>query len=210
MRRQRSAQLRLLRPRARAGARDIARLFDVARLVGPARPCKGGCADRCGYRAGIFEDELIAAIARKPEPELKAALDRLIEAGLLFGRGVSPHRTYLFKHALVRDAAYSTLLRGRRQELHNQIVSALQLNFPELVVSQPEVLAHHSAEAGALVEAIEYYVLAAKRATAAMNNKEAKAHLKRGTTLVEQLPASDPRRSKLIARVAGAGWWLSS
>jgi predicted ATPase len=157
-----------------------------------------------------FSDELIAAIARKPEPELKAALDRLIEAGLLFGRGVSPHRTYLFKHALVRDAAYSTLLRGRRQELHNQIVSALQLNFPELVVSQPEVLAHHSAEAGALVEAIEYYVLAAKRATAAMNNKEAKAHLKRGTTLVEQLPASDPRRSKLIARVAGAGWWLSS
>ena len=157
-----------------------------------------------------FSDELIAAIARKPEPELKAALDRLIEAGLLFGHGVSPHRTYLFKHALVRDAAYSTLLRGRRQELHNQIVSALQLNFPELVVSQPEVLAHHSAEAGALVAAIEYYVLAAKRATAAMNNKEAKAHLKRGTTLLEQLPASDPHRPKLISRVAGAGWWLSS
>jgi class 3 adenylate cyclase len=154
-----------------------------------------------------FSDELIAAIARKPEPELKAALDRLIEAGLLFGHGVSPHRTYLFKHALVRDAAYSTLLRGRRQELHNQIVSALQLNFPALVVSQPEVLAHHSAEAGALAEAIEYYVLAAKRATAAMNNKEAKAHLKRGMTLLEQLPASDPHRPKLITRVGAAGWW---
>jgi class 3 adenylate cyclase len=157
-----------------------------------------------------FSDELIGAIARKPEPELKAALDRLIEAGLLFGHGVSPHRTYVFKHALVRDAAYSTLLRGRRQELHNQIVSALQLNFPELVVSQPEVLAHHSAEAGALVEAIEYHILAAKRATAAMNNKEATAHLKRGWILLEQLPASDPRRPKLISRVAGAGWWLSS
>jgi predicted ATPase len=154
-----------------------------------------------------FSDELIAAIARKPEPELKAALDRLIEAGLLFGHGVSPHRTYLFKHALVRDAAYSTLLRGRRQELHNQIVSALQLNFPALVVSQPEVLAHHSAEAGALAEALEYYVLAAKRATAAMNNKEAKAHLKRGMTLLEQLPASDPHRPKLITRVGAAGWW---
>jgi predicted ATPase len=120
---------------------------------------------------------------------------------------VPPHRTYLFKHTLVRDAAYSTLLRGRRQELHNQIVSALQLNFPELVVSQPEVLAHHSAEAGALVEAIEYHVLAAKRATAAMNNKEAKAHLKRGTRLLEQLPASDPRRPKLISRLEVAGWW---
>jgi class 3 adenylate cyclase len=154
-----------------------------------------------------FSDELIAAIARKPEPELKATLDRLTEAGLLFGHGMSPHRTYLFKHALVRDAAYSTLLRGRRQELHSRIVSALQLNFPELVVSQPEVLAHHLAAAGALVEAIEYYILAAKRATAAMNNKEAKAHLKRATTLLEQLPASDPRRPTLISRVAVAGWW---
>ena len=79
-----------------------------------------------------FSDELIAAIARRPEAELKAALDRLIEAGLLFGHGVPPHRTYLFKHALVRDAAYSTLLRGRRQELHSQIVSALQQRLPRV------------------------------------------------------------------------------
>jgi predicted ATPase len=157
-----------------------------------------------------FSDELIAAIARKPEAELKAALDRLIEAGLLFGHGVSPHRTYLFKHALVRDAAYSTLLRGKRQELHSQIASALQQDFPELVVSQPEMLAHHSAESGMLVEAIEYYVLAAKRATAAMNTKEAKAHLKRGMTLVEQLPMSEPRRTQLLVLVGGAGWWWSS
>ena len=157
-----------------------------------------------------FSHELIAAVVRRPEVELTRALDRLIEAGLLFRQGMAPHGTYLFKHALVRDAAYSTLLRGRRQELHNQIVSALQQNFPELVVSQPEVLAHHSAEAGALAEAIEYYVLAAKRATAAMNNKEAKANLKRGTTLLEQLPSSDPRKPKLLSRVAGAGWWLSS
>ena len=157
-----------------------------------------------------FSHELIAAVVRQPEVELTRALDRLIEAGLLFRQGMAPHGTYLFKHALVRDAAYSTLLRGRRQELHGQIVSALQQDFPELVVSQPEVLAYHSAEAGALAEAIEYYVLAAKRATAAMNNKEAKAHLKRGTTLLEQLPPSDPRKPKLLSRVAGAGWWLSS
>jgi predicted ATPase len=157
-----------------------------------------------------FSDELIAAVAHNPEAELKAALDRLIEAGLLFGHGVSPHRTYLFKHALVRDASYSTLLRGRRQELQKQIVSALQQNFPEMVVSQPEVLAHHSAEAGTLVEAIEYYLLAAKRATAAMNSKEATAHLKRGMTLVKQFPALDPRRAKLLSRIGGAGWWWSS
>jgi predicted ATPase len=76
-----------------------------------------------------------------------------------------------------------------------------------LVVSQPELLAHHSAEAGALAEAIEYYLLAAKRATAAMNNKEAKAHLKRGITLAEHLPPSDPRRLKLVSRLGSAGWW---
>ena len=157
-----------------------------------------------------FSDELIAAVARRPETELTDALDRLIEAGLLFGHGVLPYRNYLFKHALVRDAAYSTLLPGRRQELHSLIVSALQKGFPDVVANQPEILAHHYAESGVLVEAIEYYVLAAKRATAAMNNKEAKAHLKRGTTLVEQLPASDLRRPKLISRVMSAGWWLSS
>ena len=157
-----------------------------------------------------FSDELIAAIACRPETELAAALDRLVEAGLLFGHGVPPYRNYLFKHALVRDAAYSTLLRGRRQELHSLIVSALQKRFPDIVANQPEILAHHSAESGMLVEAIEYYVLAAKRATAAMNNKEAKAHLKRGTTLLEQLPSSDSRKPKLLSRVAGAGWWLSS
>jgi predicted ATPase/class 3 adenylate cyclase len=157
-----------------------------------------------------FSYELVASIAVKPKAELKAALDRLIETGLLFSHGVPPHMTYLFKHALVRDAAYSTLLRGRRWELHRQIVSALKRDFPALVLSQPELLAHHSAESGMLVEAIEYYILAAKRATAAMNNKEATAHLKRGMKLVEQLPASEPRRAKLLSRVGGAGWWWSS
>jgi class 3 adenylate cyclase len=154
-----------------------------------------------------FSHELIAAVARRPEVELTRALDRLIEAGLLFRQGMAPHGTYLFKHALVRDAAYSTLLRGRRQELHGQIVSALQQDFPELVVSQPEMLAHHSAESGMLMEAIEYYFLASKRATAAMNNIEARAHLNRGMTLLEQLPSSDPRKPQLRLRFVMGGWW---
>ena len=157
-----------------------------------------------------FSHELIGALARKPEADLEAALRRLIEASLLFGQGVPPNITYLFKHALIRDAAYSTLLRTRRQELHRQIVSVLREDFSELVLTQPEVLAHHSAESGMLVEAIEYYLLAAKRATAAMNNIEAKAHLKRGMSLVEQLPASEPRKAKLVSRVGSAGWWWSS
>jgi predicted ATPase len=154
-----------------------------------------------------FSHELIAAVVRRPEVELTRALDRLIEAGLLFRQGMAPHGTYLFKHALVRDAAYSTLLRGRRQELHGQIVSALQQNFPELVASQPEMLAHHCAESGMLLEAIEYYFLASKRATAAMNNIEARAHLNRGMTVLEQFPSSDPRKPQLRLRFVMAGWW---
>jgi hypothetical protein len=72
------------------------------------------------------------------------------------------------------------------------------------------MLAHHCAESGMLVEAIEYYMLAAKRATAAMNSKEATAHLKRGMTLFKQLPASDPRKAKLLSQMMCAGWWWSS
>ena len=116
-----------------------------------------------------FSHELIGAIARKPKEDLETALRRLIEAGLLFGQGVPPHVTYLFKHALIRDAAYSTLLRTRRQELHRHIVSVLGEDFSELVLTQPETLAHHCAESGMLIEAIEYYLLAAKRATGPYN-----------------------------------------
>ena len=102
----------------------------MARLdrLGPAKE-----AAQIGAAIGReFSHELINAIARRPGADLTAGLERLIEAGLLFSHGVLPHRTYLFKHALVRDAAYSTLLRGRRQELHRQIVSALQQDFPDL------------------------------------------------------------------------------
>jgi predicted ATPase len=81
--------------------------------------------------------------AEEPKEELGLALDRLISVGLLFRQGVPPYATYAFKHALVRDAAYSTLLRGRRQELHCHIVSVLQREFAELVAVEPEVLAHH-------------------------------------------------------------------
>jgi predicted ATPase len=109
----------------------------------------------------------------------------------------------------VQDAAYGTLLRGRRQELHRRIVSVLQQDFPDLVVSQPEVLAHHCCEGGMITEGIEYYLLASKRATAAMNSKEAAAHLNRGLTLLEQLPSSDPRKGQLRERIAASGWWFA-
>jgi class 3 adenylate cyclase len=154
-----------------------------------------------------FSHALLASTARKPEAELGSALDRLIAAGLLFRQGAPPHATYLFKHALVQDAAYGTLLRGKRKELHGRIVSVLQRDFPELIVSQPEVLAHHCSEGGMITEAIDYYFLASKRATAAMNNIEAGAHLNRGMNLLGQLPSSDPRKSQLRHRFVMGGWW---
>jgi predicted ATPase len=157
-----------------------------------------------------FSHILLAAVACKPENELGLSLDRLVAAGLLFRQGVPPQANYGFKHVLVRDAAYGTLLRGRRQELHRQIVSVLQREFAELVVSQPELLAHHCSEAGMISEAAEYCLLAAQRATAASNNTEKIAHITRGLALVEQLPSSDKRTADLRRRffLGGAGFLL--
>jgi predicted ATPase len=157
-----------------------------------------------------FSHALLGAVIPKPEADLGSALERLIDAGLLFRQGVPPDATYLFNHALVQDAAYGTLLRRRRQELHGRIVSVLQCDFPELIVSQPEVLARHCAEAGMVPEAIEYYLSASQHATAASNNIEASAHLRRGMVLYQQLSASDPRKAAFRDRLAAGGWWWAS
>jgi predicted ATPase len=85
-----------------------------------------------------FSHALLASVARKPAAELGSALDRLIQAGLLFRQGVPPHATYLFKHALVQDAAYSLLLRGPRRTLHARIARALEEQFPQVTETQPE------------------------------------------------------------------------
>ena len=84
-----------------------------------------------------FSHALLAAVARKPEPELQSALDRLMAAGLLFRQGVPPHATYLFKHALVRDAAYGTLLREPRRALHARIAETLESQFAEIAENRP-------------------------------------------------------------------------
>ena len=87
-------------------------------------------------------------MVRKPEAELQSALDRLIATGLLFRQGVPPQATYLFKHALVQDAAYGTLLREPRRALHARIVKVLESDFPDIAEGQPELLARHCTEPG--------------------------------------------------------------
>jgi predicted ATPase len=94
---------------------------------------------------------LLAAVAQRNAAELDAALDQLVVAGLAFRRGTPPQATFLFKHALVQDAASGTLLRGKRQELHGRVAQVLEEQWPETAEAQPELLAHHCAQAG-LVE----------------------------------------------------------
>ena len=95
-----------------------------------------------------FPHALLVAVVLKPGAELNSALDRLIEAGLLFRQGVPPHATYLFKHALVQDAAYGTLLREPRRALQAGIVETIECQFPEIAETQPDLLARHSPRPG--------------------------------------------------------------
>jgi predicted ATPase len=95
-----------------------------------------------------FSHVLLAAVSRKQDAELRSALDRLIESGLLFRQGVAPHATYLFKHALVQDAAYGTLLREPRRALHARIAETIEGQFSDIAESEPELLARRCTEAG--------------------------------------------------------------
>ncbi|MCC2662848.1 MAG: hypothetical protein K0S35_770, partial [Geminicoccaceae bacterium] len=142
-----------------------------------------------------FAYPLLAAIAPLPEAELRAALDRLAAAELVFRRGEPPEASYAFKHALVRDAAHESLLRAQRQQLHGRIVRALEERSPETVNTEPELLAQHCAEAGLTERAVDYWRQAGVQALARSAMAEAVAHLTRGLKMLEGLPG-DPERHR--------------
>ena len=110
-----------------------------------------------------FSHTLLAAVAGEPETKLQPALDRLVTAGLLFRQGVPPHATYLFKHALVQDAAYGTLLRDARRALHGRIAETLEGQFAEIAENRPELLARHCTEAGLIEKAALHWGKAGQR-----------------------------------------------
>jgi predicted ATPase len=110
-----------------------------------------------------FSHALLSAVVRKPEPELTSALDRLVATGLLFRQGVLPHASYLFKHALVQDAAYGTLLREPRRALHARIAETLESQFTDVAENQPELLARHCTEAGQIEKAAGLWGKAGQR-----------------------------------------------
>jgi predicted ATPase/class 3 adenylate cyclase len=163
----------------------------MARLdnLGPARDVA-----QLGSVAGReFSYGLLEAVCTLPDESLRESLDALSAAGLVFGRGVPPASTYVFKHALVQEAAYESLLKSRRRELHEEIADALESGFSEIVDAEPELLAHHRSESGQLDEASAYWLTAGRRASARSAYGEAIEQLTRGVELVRSLPPTDER-----------------
>ncbi|MGV7216027.1 ATP-binding protein, partial [Bradyrhizobium sp. UFLA05-112] len=135
-----------------------------------------------------FSHALISALAPMPQPKLDDALAQLEHAELIFRRGTPPDAEYTFKHALVQDAAYGTLLHARRQQLHGRIAATLERQFPEVAETQPERLAQHCAEAGLVEKAVGYYLKAGKQAIARATMIEAGAQLRKGLDALAGLP----------------------
>jgi predicted ATPase len=150
-----------------------------------------------------FSYPLLAAVVRKPEEDLKAALDRIVAAGLLFRQGTPPHATYLFKHALVQDAAYGTLLREPRRVLHARIAETLERDFPDIAENQPEILARHCTEAGQIEKAAGLWGKAGQRSLERSALVEAVEQFTRALAQISMLAASPAlRREEIKLQVA--------
>jgi class 3 adenylate cyclase/predicted ATPase len=150
-----------------------------------------------------FPHMFLAAVVQKPEPELNSGLDRLIEAGLLFRQGTPPHASYLFKHALVQDAAYSTLLREPRRALHARIAEILESQFAELADSQPELLARHYTKADLIEKSARLWGKAGQRSQERSALVEAAEQLSQAIAQIATLPSTpDLRREQIILQVA--------
>ena len=149
-----------------------------------------------------FSYELISIVAQRPEPELVGTLGRLVEAGLIFQRGEPPRSDFLFKHGLLQDAAYSTLLRGPRRTLHARIAQAIEEIFPEVAESQPEMVARHRTEAGLKEPATIYWQRAGELALRRSAGSEALKHFSSALRILTELPDSTERwRQELDIRL---------
>jgi class 3 adenylate cyclase/tetratricopeptide (TPR) repeat protein len=150
-----------------------------------------------------FDHAVLAAVVVLGDKELRRAMEQLAAAELVFVRGTLPKATYIFKHALVQDAAYATLLRGSRQHLHCRIAEVLEGRFPEIVAKQPEMIAHHFSEGGIADKAARYWLQAGQLAARRSANLEAVSHLTRGIDAITRLPAtSDSLKQELTLQLA--------
>jgi tetratricopeptide (TPR) repeat protein len=156
-----------------------------------------------------FSYQLISAVATMPQKQVDDALLQLVRAELILQHGSPPDAEYSFKHALVQDAAYSTLLRARRQQLHGLISVTLEREFSEIVQTHPEVIARHCTEANLVEKAVGYWLKAGQLALSRMALPEAIAHLAFGLAMIPKLGES-PQRDALELQVRsalGTAWW---
>jgi predicted ATPase len=146
-----------------------------------------------------FSYELLHAVAPIQENDLQTSLVQLVEAEILYQRGVAQQTRYFFKHALIQDTAYQSLLRSTRQHYHHQIAQVLEARFPETTEHQPELVAHHYTEANRIAQAIPYWQRAGQKAVERSANEEAVGHLTKGLELLSVLPDTLERaREELI------------
>ncbi|MDB5921374.1 MAG: hypothetical protein JWN13_310, partial [Betaproteobacteria bacterium] len=173
--------------------------------------------DRLGNAKGLaqlasvigreFSYRLIHAVSHLDDRELKDSLTRLVDAELLYQRGLPPNAIYSFKHALIQDAAYQSLLRTKRAEYHRQAATALVESFPDVMDSHPELIAQHYEEAGMIEEAIAYWQKAGARALEASADDEAVAHLRRALAQIAALPPTQdkvPRETACLLALGAA------
>ena len=150
-----------------------------------------------------FTHALLAAVVRKPDHELGSALDRIVRAGLLFRQGAPPHASYLFKHALIQDAAYGTLLREPRHALHARIAETLEKGFPDVAENQPEILARHCTEAGLIEKAADLWGKAGQRSLERSALVEAVTQLARALDQIATLAGTPELRRNQIKLQVG-------
>ena len=143
-----------------------------------------------------FAYELLHAVSPWDEATLQRGLQQLVEAEFLYQQGLPPQATYLFKHALIQDAAYQSLLRSTRQQHHQRIAQVLEARFPELCETQPELLAHHYTEAGLHAQAVGYWQQAGQRAIERSAHLEAIGHLTTGLEVLHRCRTPLSARSR--------------
>jgi predicted ATPase/class 3 adenylate cyclase len=152
-----------------------------------------------------FSYALLSAIAPLPAEGLRAELAALEDSGLVYSGGATPGEVFAFKHALVQEVAYQTLLRGRRHELHLLIARRLQERFPQQARDTPELLAHHWTQAGDIERAVAGWLAAGERASERSEYNEAVGHLRKGLDLVADLPDPVQRRDRELALLLALG-----
>jgi class 3 adenylate cyclase/predicted ATPase len=152
-----------------------------------------------------FSYELLRAVSAWDEGTLRRGLQQLVEAEFLYQQGLPPQATYVFKHALIQEAAYQSLLRSTRQQHHQYIAEVLEARFPEICKTQPELLAHHYTEAGLVEQAIAYWQRAGQRSIARSAYVEAINHLRTGLASLEGLPETPERIAQELTLLMALG-----